>query len=90
MQENLVVLWGGPTFWSGVRNQEIRAQSQNENPLQLLFIENYDNSGDMNTIVVCCCKLKNTRDCDEHLFGQVITCTGRYQLPIFRCTNVHP
>ena len=24
------------------------------------------------------------------LFRQVSTCTGRYQLPIFRCTNVHP
>ena len=22
-------------------------------------------------------------------FGQVCTCTGRYQLPIFHCTNVH-
>ena len=41
-------------------------------------------------IVVCCCKLNNTRDCDEHFFGQVSTRTGCYQLPIFRCTNVHP
>ena len=40
--------------------------------------------------VVCCCKLNNTGDCDEHLFGQVRTRTGCYQLPIFRCTNVHP
>ena len=24
------------------------------------------------------------------LFGQVSTCTGRYQLQIFHCTNVHP
>ena len=40
--------------------------------------------------VVCCCKLNNTRDCDERLFGQVSTLTGRYQLPIFHCTNVHP
>ena len=42
------------------------------------------------SVVVCCCKLNNTRDCDEHLFGQVSTHTGRYQLPIFRCSNVHP
>ena len=27
--------------------------------------------------VVSCCKLNNTRECDEHLFGQVSTCTGR-------------
>ena len=40
--------------------------------------------------VVCCCKLNITRDCDEHLFGQVFTCIGRYQLPIFHCTNAHP
>ena len=39
--------------------------------------------------VICCCKLKNTRDCDKHLLGQVSTCTGHYQLPIFRCTIVH-
>ena len=25
--------------------------------------------------VVCYCKLNNTPDCDEHLFGQVSTCT---------------
>ena len=24
------------------------------------------------------------------LFGQVSSCTGRYQLPIFHCSNVHP
>ena len=41
-------------------------------------------------IVVCCCKLNKTRVCDEHLFGHVSTCTGRYQMPIFCCTNVHP
>ena len=41
----------------------------------------------METSVVCCCKLINTQVCDEHLFGQVST--GGYQLPIFRCTNVH-
>ena len=29
-------------------------------------------------IVVCCCKLNNTWDCDEHLFGQVSTCTDHY------------
>ena len=40
--------------------------------------------------VVCCCKLNNTQVCDEHLFGQVSTCTGRNQLPKFRCRNVHP
>ena len=40
--------------------------------------------------VVCCCKLNNTRDWDEHIFGQVSTCTDRYQLTVFRCTNVHP
>ena len=28
--------------------------------------------------VVCCCKLNNSRDCDEHLFGQVSMRTGRY------------
>ena len=27
---------------------------------------------------------------DQHLFRQVSTCTGRYQLPIFHCTIVHP
>ena len=43
-----------------------------------------------NAIVVCCCKLNNTRDINEHLFGQVSTCTGRYQLPIFCCSIVHP
>ena len=37
----------------------------------------------------CCCKLNNTLVYDEHLFGQVSTRTGRYQLLIFRCTNVH-
>ena len=42
-----------------------------------------------NAIVVCCCKLNNTRDINEHLFGQVSTCTGRYQLPIFCCSIVH-
>ena len=41
------------------------------------------------TIVVCCCKLNKTPDCDEHLFGQINTCTGRYQLPLFRCTILH-
>ena len=41
-------------------------------------------------IVLCCCKLNYTRDCDEHLFEQVKTCTGYYQLPIFCSTNVHP
>ena len=40
--------------------------------------------------VVCCCKLDNTRDCDEHLFRQVSTCTGCYQLPIFHCTKCAP
>ena len=44
----------------------------------------------INTNVLCCCKLNNTRDCDEHLLGQVSTSTGRYQLPIFGCTKVHP
>ena len=39
--------------------------------------------------VVRCCKLHNTQVSDEPLFGQVSTCTGHYQLPIFRCTNVH-
>ena len=39
--------------------------------------------------VVCCCKLNNTRVCDEHLFRQVSTCTGHNQLPIFHCTNAH-
>ena len=36
-----------------------------------------------------CCKLIKTWDCDEHLFRQVSAWTGRYQLPIFRCTKVH-
>ena len=39
---------------------------------------------------VCCCTLNNTWDCDEHLFGQVSTGTGRSQLPIFGCTKVRP
>ena len=38
--------------------------------------------------VVCCCKLNvTTQVCDEHLFGQVSTHTGRSQLPILHCTN---
>ena len=41
-------------------------------------------------VVICCCKLNNTQVWDEHLFWQVSTCTRHYQLPIFRCTNVHP
>ena len=40
--------------------------------------------------VVCCCKLNNTRVCDERIFWQVSKRTGCYQLPIFGCTNVHP
>ena len=43
----------------------------------------------LSPIVVCCCKLNNTWDCDEHLFGQVSTCTGGYQLLIFCCKIVH-
>ena len=39
------------------------------------------------TTVVCCCKLNNTWNCDEHLFRQVSTSTGRYQLLIFGCTE---
>ena len=39
--------------------------------------------------VVCCCKLNNTRVCDDHLFGQVSTFTSRNQLPKFCCTSVH-
>ena len=34
--------------------------------------------------------VNNIRVCDEQLFGQVRTHTGRYQLPILHCTNVHP
>ena len=40
-------------------------------------------------LVKCCCRLNNTQVCDEHLFVQVCTCTGRNHLPIFHCTNVH-
>ena len=29
-------------------------------------------------IVECCFKLNKTRDCDEHLFGQVSTHTGQW------------
>ena len=43
----------------------------------------------VNESVVCCCKLNNTQDCDEHLFGQVKTHTGRYQPPLFCCTILH-
>ena len=32
--------------------------------------------------------VNNKWDCDEHLFGQVSTPTGPYQLPMFGCTNV--
>ena len=39
--------------------------------------------------VVCFCELNKTQYCDEHLFGQVSTCIGCYQLPIFCCTFVH-
>ena len=31
---------------------------------------------DLVRIVASCCKLNNTQVCDEHLFGQVSTCTG--------------
>ena len=39
--------------------------------------------------------LKSTHRCNKkfnkiEFFGQVSTRTGCYQLPIFRCTNVHP
>ena len=34
-----------------------------------------------NTCVVCCCKLNKTQFCDDHLFRQVSTQTGHYQLP---------
>ena len=34
------------------------------------------------TCVICCCKLNKTRDWDEHLFKQVCTHTGHYQLSI--------
>ena len=37
--------------------------------------------------VVCCCKQNNTLVCDDHLFGQVSTCTGRYQLHAQMCTR---
>ena len=40
--------------------------------------------------VICYCKLNNTHDCEEHLFIQASTCTGRYQLLIFRWKIVHP
>ena len=43
----------------------------------------------LSPFVVGCCKMNNTQVCDEHLFGQVNTPTGCYQLPILRCTNVH-
>ena len=51
----------------------------------------------MNVVVCCCkpfcCKLNNTLDCDEHLFGQVSTCTGRYcsgfTLPITQFSPFH-
>ena len=39
------------------------------------------------SFVVCCCKLNNTQDCGKHLFRQVSTPTGHYQLPIFGCTK---
>ena len=37
--------------------------------------------------VVRCCKLNNTRICDEHLFGQVSTPTGRYHFVAQFCTH---
>ena len=43
-----------------------------------------------NPSVLCCCKLINTKDCDEHLFRQVSTRTGGYKLPLLGCTKVHP
>ena len=39
--------------------------------------------------VECCWMLKNTRVCDDHLFEQVSTHSGRHHLPIFPCTNLH-
>ena len=42
----------------------------------------------INLVVVGCCKLNKTRDCDEHLLRQISAHTGRYQLPIFRCTII--
>ena len=46
----------------------------------LYFSQHYTWAILFTSIVVCCCKLNNTQDCDEHLFGQVSTCTGRYVL----------
>ena len=34
-------------------------------------------------------KLNNTQDWDEHLFGQVSTCTGGYQLTIYVTERSH-
>ena len=38
--------------------------------------------------VVRCCKLNYTQYCDEHLFGQVSTCTGHYHYPLHICAPV--
>ena len=74
-----------PSFWSQARHSR-----QSVLPLSLkknfLYGRGYLHGC---TVAGCCCRLNNTRVCDEHLFGQVSTCTGHYQLPIFRCTNVH-
>ena len=77
------LLWIIAPRFSRFHTQESLHKSTAENVLLsfLLF--------DVIVIVACCCKLNNTRDCDEHLIGQVNTHTGHYQLPLFHCTILH-
>ena len=51
--------------------------------LQVTLTNNFHN-------VVCCCKLNNAQDCDEHLYMYRSYRSRSGQLPIFHGTNVHP
>ena len=46
--------------------------------LQISMYIRFERAQLQNASVVCCCKLKNTRGCDEHLFGQVINSPYSY------------
>ena len=81
-----------PTFFNQKKNgpsltTKLVTPSQDGSLSMLIHFSRFQSFPEVS--VICCCKLNKTRDCDEHLFGQVNTCTGRYQLPIFRCTFVH-
>ena len=54
--------------------------SPGERPMGPMKIETSVEKNELKFLLktdVSCCKLNNTRDCDEHLFGQVSTPTAR-------------